>query len=416
MSNRTHMAVLALGLTAAAGGAVHAQPLVTIWSEDFESFPLFTNQEELAVTGSLDRRGCYLQAFFGDGVQCGQPNQNTFCGDPPVPAFIDCGSFSNIPFDGYWAFNGWEQLFGFDSDGDGPRIPAPAGVGVAEWQGWAIADRDFWVNADFQLREQFTKGSGRIAVTDPDEWDDYDPFGIDPDSTGDFNARLTSPVINLNGVTPNTVVVRFDSSWRQEGRQKASLLVSFDGGEYSRVFLWDSVPGPDFKPDATNETAEFAINNPAGATSMRLRWEMTEARNNWWWAFDNVVVAAQGGSPIEPPGAFNLSIETFNPTTAVPVAWTQSVNALSYDVIFANDADFTSIALQTNTTNLSFSTQASQLLAGIYFVKVVARNDLGTFERSAQIGVDNACPADLNGDGQLNFFDLSRYIQIFNQG
>lgn len=417
MSNRNHMAVLAIGLIAAAGGAVHAQPLVTIWSEDFESFPLYVNQEELVQTGSTARRGCYLEAFFGDGVQCGQPNANTFCGEPPVPAFIECGDFVNTPFDGFWSYNGWTQEFGYDWDGDGPSIPAPAGVGAAEWQGWSIADKFFWQQADQQLRETFTKGNGRIAVADPDEWDDYDPFGIDPDSTGKFNARITSPSISLNGVTENTVIVKFDSSWRPETNQKAALYVSFDGGEFIEVLLWDSdASSPNFKPDSTNETVELAINNPAGAATMELRWALFDAVNNWWWAVDNIVVAAQGGDPIDPPAAFELSVPMFNDTPVVPVSWTQAINATSYDVIFSNDADFSDIALQVSTTELQFTTQPNQLLAGSYFVKVIARNSIGTTERSMRIGVDNACPADLDGNATTNFFDISRFIQLFNQG
>jgi hypothetical protein len=417
MSNRTNKALLAVGLFAAAGGSAAAQPLVTIYTEDFESFPLFVNQEELFLTGSDSRRGCFVEAFFGDGVQCGQPNANTLCGDPPFPAFIDCGDFVNTPFDGLWSYNGWNQEFGYDWDGDGPTIPAPPGVGAAEWQGWAIADKAFWQEADQQLRETFTKGSGRIAVADPDEWDDFDPFGIDPDSTGKFNARITSPSISLNGVTENTVVVKFDSSWRPETNQKAALYVSFDGGDFTEVLLWDSdASSPNFKPDSTNETVELPISNPAGAASMELRWALFDAINNWWWAVDNIVVAAQGGDPIDPPAAFELTVPMFNDTPVVPVSWTQAINATSYDVIFANDADFADIALQVTTTELQFTTQANQLLAGSYFVKVIARNNIGTTERSMRIGVDNSCPADLDANGNTNFFDISRFIQLFNQG
>jgi hypothetical protein len=106
----------------------------------------------------------------------------------------------------------------------------------------------------------------------------------------------------------------------------------------------------------------------------------------------------------------------FNDTPVVPVSWTQAINATSYDVIFANDADFADIALQVTTTELQFTTQANQLLAGSYFVKVIARNNIGTTERSMRIGVDNSCPADLDANGNTNFFDISRFIQLFNQG
>lgn len=413
MAQYSKNAVLIAGIIAAAGLPAVAQPLVVIYAEDFESFPLAPNQEEGVVTGN--DQGCYLEAVLGDGTQCGAPNANTACAG--IPAFIDCGSFVNSAFDGQWSHNGWDQLFGYDWDGDGPSIAAPAGVGTAEWQGWSIADRDFWMNSDFQDREQFTNASGRIAVADPDEWDDFDPFGIDPDGTGVFNTSLTSPVISLTGVTPNTVLVRFDSSWRWEGNQKVSLNVSFNGGPFTKVEVWDSDPAsPDFKPDATNESVEISVNNPSGATSMRLQWEMYDAINNWWWAVDNIQVAAQGGQPVDPPANFTVTVPTFNDSPIVTVSWTQSLNATNYDVIFANDAAFTDVAILQNTTGLSFTTSTGQLLAGSYYVKVVAKNAVGTLDRQTQIGVDNDCTADIDGSGVLNFFDISRYLQLYNNG
>lgn len=407
-------AIVLAALSAAAGSAFGAEPLVTLFSEDFESFPLTVNQEEGVQTGTL---GCVLEAFLGDGVICDGVNINTECGEPPVPATIDCGDFTNVAFDGEWNYNGWEQEYGFDWDGPGGTTPAQPGVGAAEWQGWTVADYDFWLSADQQQREEFTKASGRVLIADPDEWDDYDPFGIDPDSTGVFNTRFTSPVINIDGVTENTVLLRFDSSWRPEDTQKAAVSVSFDGGEFTQVVLFESdESSPDFHDDETNESVELFVNNPSGATTMRVRFEMYDATNDWWWAVDNIQVAGVGGEPIEPPSDFNLSIEQFNDTTVVPMSWTQALNAVEYEVIFANDAEYTDVVLAETTTDLSFATNATDLAAGAYFVKVVARNDLGTSEQSMRIGVDNNCFVDLSPDGNLNFFDVSEFLQLFNAG
>lgn len=414
MSNSMRNAALALMLAAAAGTSQAGDPLVTIFAEDFESFPLTVNQEEGVEVGTP---GCYTEAFLGDGVICGGPNLNIECGEPPVPAMIDCGDFSNVEFDGQWSYNGWDQEFGYDWDGSGGSTAAQAGVGCAEWQGWSVADYDFWLAADGQLREEFTKASGALAIADPDEWDDYDPFGIDPDSTGVFNTRLTSPVISVDGVNENTVVVIFDSSWRPEDTQKVRVSVSFDGGAFAEVLMWDSdSSSPNFHPDATNETVEIAIDNPSGASTMRVQWEMFDATNDWWWAIDNIQIAGEGGEPILPPSDFELDVAMFNDSTAVPVSWGQSLNATSYDVIFANDADFSDVVLSTNTTDLSFTTAASDLRAGAYYVKVVAKNNIGVNEQTARIGVDNDCPADLNGDNSLNFFDISAFLQLFNNG
>lgn len=413
MTNKTKHAVVLAALSAAAGSAIAGGPLVTIFSEDFESFPLTVNQEEGVAVGTP---ACFVEAFLGDGVICGGVNANTECGQPPVPAVVDCGDFSNVPFDGEWTYNGWNQEYGYDWDGAGGTTPAQPGVGAAEWQGWTVADKDFWWSADTQLREEFTKGQGRVLVADPDEWDDYDPFGIDPDSTGVFNSRITSPMISVDGVTENTVVVRFDSSWRPEDTQKAAVNVSFDGGPFVQVLLFESdTSSPDFHPDATNETVELPISNPAGATTMQIQFEMFDATNDWWWTVDNIQVAGQGGEPIEPPSAFNLTLSMFNDSTVVPMSWTQSLNAVEYEVVFANDEDFNDVVLSQVTSDLSFTTDASDLLAGAYFVKVIARNDLGTSEQVMRIGVDNNCPADLTPNGQLDFFDVSRFLQLFSQ-
>ena len=414
MSNSIKFA-MAASLYAAAGMATAGtQPIVSLFTEDFSSFPLTVNQEEGVFTGTP---ACVENAFLGDGVICGGPNLNTECGDPPVPAIIDCGDFVNIEFDGEWAYNGWTQEFGYDWDGGGPQVAAQPGVGAAEWQGWSVADYDFWLSADGQLREEFTKASGALAIADPDEWDDYDPFGIDPDSTGVFNTTLTSPSIDINGVTENTVLVRFDSSWRDEDTQKVRFSVSFDGGSFTEVFLWDSDPAsPNFKDDATNESVELLINNPAGSSSMQIQFEMFDATNDWWWAVDNIEVAGQGGTPSEPPASFTLSVNEFNDSPLVPVSWTQPLNALSYEIAFANDADFNDVVLSQTTTDLSFVTAPGDLLAGAYYVKVTAINGLGTSEQVARIGVDNSCPADIDGNGLINFFDIQAYLALFTDG
>lgn len=414
MAIKTNQAVLLALLGAAAGSAVAGDPLVTLFSEDFESFPLTVNQEEGVQVGTPD---CVLEAFLGDGVICGGANINTECGEPPVPATEDCGDFMNTAFDGTWSYNGWTQLFGYDWDGVGGSTAAQPGVGCAEWQGWTVAAKDFWLSADLQLREDFTKGEGRVLVADPDEWDDYDPFGIDPDSTGVFNTSFTSPEINIAGVTENTVIIRFDSSWRPEDTQKAAVNVSFDGGPFTQVLLFESdSTSPDFHPDATNESVDISIENPSGASTLQIQFEMFDATNDWWWAVDNIQVAGEGGEPVEPPSPFNLSIEQFNDSSVVPLSWSQSLNAIEYEVVFANDEAFSDIVVSQTTTDLEFTTSSSDLLAGAYWVKVVARNDLGTSENVARIGVDNNCFVDLQPNGTLNFFDVSVFLQLFNGG
>ena len=160
------------------------------------------------------------------------------------------------------------------------------GGGVTEWRGWSFADPDWWAEtADDQGRSQFTKGTGAVAVADPDEWDDGNP------DAGFYNTFLKTPSISLAGAAENTAQLRFDSSWLPEDTQTAGVSISFDGGSAIELLRWTSVSGDsNFKPGNTNETVVLPINNPAGATNMTVEFGMTDAGNDWWWAIDNVEV------------------------------------------------------------------------------------------------------------------------------
>ncbi len=235
--------------------ATPAQARRVLLSEDFEGVTLGRNVDE---------------TLAGDRV---------WSGSPPVGwAFDDTG----VP--------------GFDN---------PA-VGVTEWKGWAVTNRQWWATvAGDQRRSEFTRGVGAVAVADPDEWDDRGSPA--PSSLGAYNATMTTRPVSLEGIEANSLQVSFDSSWRPEGEQRAKLTAVFDSGPPTTVLLWDSVAGPTFKPDAPNERVSFTIASPPGARSVRLVFAMLNARNNWWWAVDNLSLtgretacactAADGRSP-----------------------------------------------------------------------------------------------------------------------
>jgi hypothetical protein len=167
-------------------------------------------------------------------------------------------------------------------------------------------NKDWWISADNQERSTFTKGEGTVAVADPDEWDD----GTHPNSgfaTDDFfNTFLTTNEVSLAGVDPGSVQVQFDSSWRDEccddgeaeaNNQTATITVSYDDGPPVEILLWQSDQDlPNFKNDATNETIVLNLDNPAGASTMKLEFSLTNAANDWWWAIDNLRITASGGT------------------------------------------------------------------------------------------------------------------------
>ena len=177
---------------------------------------------------------------------------------------------------------------GWEVDDDGvPGAGDPATDGVTEWAGWSFVNKDWWVEvAEDQQRSQFALGEGVVAVADCDEWDDQDH------AAGLYNAFLITPQINIAGAEAGSLQLSFDSSWRQEATQTASVIVQYDGGEPIVVLLWTSEGGDPafFKADAVNETVTVNLGNPAGAATMVLAFGLTEAGNNWWWAIDNVEV------------------------------------------------------------------------------------------------------------------------------
>jgi hypothetical protein len=205
-----------------------------------------------------------------------------------------------------------------------PGFGDPGSDGVTEWAGWSFADREWWAaTAGDQNRSLFTKGIGAVAIADPDEWDDA------PHAPGHYNAFLTTPDIPLGGAAPRSAFLALDSSWRPEccddgdlsNNQTATIAVSYDNGPFMDVLVWDSMTGsPTFHPDAENESITVPLNNPAGATSMKLRFGLTRAANDWWWAFDNLAVDAGTVPPTITQQPTSLEVTEGEPATFRVVA------------------------------------------------------------------------------------------------
>ena len=188
----------------------------------------------------------------------------------------------------------------------------PDDLGMPEWRTWAIVDLEWWTaTAEDQRRSEFTgkhndgKGIGKGAVSDPDEWDDWELNG-DPDALSRWNGHLITPPIKIKGAAEKSLVLTLDSSWRPEDTQNAEITVSFDGGAEERILFFKSVgidagahtlvtiPTLKLKEEKIkdgeqiNETLEIPIDNPAGATEMVISFGVIDAQNDWWWAIDNI--------------------------------------------------------------------------------------------------------------------------------
>jgi hypothetical protein len=176
-----------------------------------------------------------------------------------------------------------------------PGIGNPETDGVADWAGWAITDKEWWITvAGDQRRVEYTLGQGAVAVADPDEWDDS--AHTDSASAGWYKTFMSTPAIDISEAQAGTVQLKFDSSWRPEFdtdyHQTGNITASFDGSEPLEVLLWESdSSSPNFKDDnSTNETIIVNLENPQWATSVVLTFGLFEAGNDWWWAIDNIQV------------------------------------------------------------------------------------------------------------------------------
>ena len=174
----------------------------------------------------------------------------------------------------------WVQATG-DAHG-----PTAGGDAVVEFDGWTFVDPVSWNATAGQARNEFTKGTGVVAVGDSDEYDDK--------ADAKFNASLSTPAIDISGASAGSLLLTYDSSWRQEP-QSGKVLVSYDGG--AAVTLLELTPDT---PTAYNESVELELNNPEGASSAVITWDH-QGHNNWWWAIDNIMVTADGGGDVTAP-------------------------------------------------------------------------------------------------------------------
>jgi hypothetical protein len=201
----------------------------------------------------------------------------------------------------------------------------PKDLGMPEWRTWAIVDLEWWTRtAGDQRRSEFTgvhndgKGIGKGAVSDPDEWDDWEGNG-DPDAQSRWNGHLITPPIKVKGAAAESLVLTLDSSWRPEDTQNGEITVSFDGGKEEQILFFKSVgidagahtlvtiPTLKLKEEKINdgeqinETLEIPIDNPAGVAEMTISFGVIDAQNDWWWAIDNIQLVSTAYD-VEPRG------------------------------------------------------------------------------------------------------------------
>ena len=109
-----------------------------------------------------------------------------------------------------------------------------------------------------------------FAVAESDEW-------ADKTFSGTYNTTLISPNVPVAG--RSTLPISFVSHYLQEGGQRATVLVSFDGDADQQLLQYSA----DAKSRVVNLTAAV----PAGAQNAKIKFRLSNADNNWYWAVDD---------------------------------------------------------------------------------------------------------------------------------
>jgi len=217
---------------------------------------------------------------------------------------------------------------------DGPNgvlvtVDSPASGGVNDWFGWSFVDRPFWVCASGGPNgSAFTNSSGKVAVADGDEYDDL------AHPPGPLNTVMATPLIDISARSGSVLAISFDSSWRFESGQTASLIAEYDDGSTQEVIRWESDQASAFfKGDAVNERFAAGLAVPQGVNGVTLKFRYIGG-NNWWWAVDNIslfegeaTVNVASLTPTTNPMAVAPSIDyapCFTPwSPTAPAGWTQ---------------------------------------------------------------------------------------------
>jgi hypothetical protein len=296
---KRHLAGLVFVISFGIVGQAAAQVGTPIFQQNFDSLTLGPSVNERQLPSATAR---VVSPVVPGTVSI----PNAFTHTPPAGWTVE-SNFNNF---GHVDLNNPNYAYGDIVGNIGIGNQGSAAHGVDEWEGWSFADFDFWITADTQDRQNFTRaGNSIVAVADADEYDDLGA-GLGGQY---YNTGLTTNNIPVAGKA--SVNFSFDSSWRDEtfdddhtqnpalggqavNNQTVVIYASFDGGTPVKVEQWHSDPSDpvDFKNDAPNERLTFPITVPGGAQNMKLTLAYLNAGNDWWWAVDNLEVN-QGANP-----------------------------------------------------------------------------------------------------------------------
>ena len=106
-------------------------------------------------------------------------------------------------------------------------------VAAAEFDGWTFVDPVSWHKTAGPERDQFTKGSGVIAVADSAQ--------SGGKANAKFSATMVTPPIDIADAQADSLVLNYDSSWRKMQRKRviAAFEEDFEGDDVNELVTID---------------------------------------------------------------------------------------------------------------------------------------------------------------------------------
>ena len=180
------------------------------------------------------------------------------------------------------------------------------------FDGWTAMDVNSWIEEQGgQGRSLFNivDPNNTVMVADGDAFYDYD-CTIDGSDTPDKALNtFVSRTYDLSAFDSTTVTIQFEYEFRVENEQLGVVEVSFDGGNTffnllsldNTTVIGQGKKGEDIIAQNGDVIANLGVftagqDFPAVASSsMILRFGYLCADNNWWFAYDNVLIDAEAG-------------------------------------------------------------------------------------------------------------------------
>ena len=227
---------------------------------------------------------------------------------PTEDEWYKAAYFSGQPAPGDWtdqAPSGWSVSNG-NKHGKPVSEESENALTADEFNGWTFHNIKSWSrnNSHKSIRNNFTKGTGTIAVIDPYEFS-LETAGVTTQS------EISTPSIDISGAVAGELKLNFDSSWPRHTPNHASISVSYDG---AAPIIIKQFQGRERYGNNANKTIN--LDNPEGAQSATFTWSYETSEDLWaYWAIDNILVVDEQNNEYFSEDFEGLELKSYQSTT-----------------------------------------------------------------------------------------------------